>query len=222
MALWGAPASVSHPGRHGLDACAHVLPGASYPSPAPQSLKYYCPSPPQPETLCSVNLEWSLDKHLVDRVGGGVTTFLRSDRPLLEVPSLPKVPFPLRRPRIGRIGGLMVWVQHPFRCLSCGVSHVPPHGPPPPNGWPPPATFLTDHPLTLCTGMRIAVRIGLHAGRCLVGNFGASSRWDYTAVNRAEQDPWQPPECHEREPVRVPRYWPTCQVKVSWEGGGAV
>jgi len=31
------------------------------------------------------------------------------------------------------------------------------------------------------TGERLRLRIGLHGGPCLVGNFGATARWDYTA-----------------------------------------
>eukprot|EP00667_Euglena_gracilis_P017043 EG_transcript_17892 len=31
-------------------------------------------------------------------------------------------------------------------------------------------------------GTRLGLRIGLHGGRCLVGNYGASGRWGYTAI----------------------------------------
>eukprot|EP00667_Euglena_gracilis_P002765 EG_transcript_2771 len=31
-------------------------------------------------------------------------------------------------------------------------------------------------------GRRLALRIGVHGGSCLVGNFGATARWDYTVI----------------------------------------
>eukprot|EP00668_Euglena_longa_P006966 GGOE01008321.1.p2 GENE.GGOE01008321.1~~GGOE01008321.1.p2 ORF type:complete len:337 (-),score=103.28 GGOE01008321.1:50-1060(-) len=43
--------------------------------------------------------------------------------------------------------------------------------------------FLRDSPMSSpLPGMRLGLRIGLHSGRCLVGNYGASSRWGYTAI----------------------------------------
>eukprot|EP00667_Euglena_gracilis_P002016 EG_transcript_2016 len=42
--------------------------------------------------------------------------------------------------------------------------------------------MLRDKPVHLCTGAALQLRIGLNAGHCLVGNFGASSRWEYTAI----------------------------------------
>eukprot|EP00667_Euglena_gracilis_P004734 EG_transcript_4760 len=42
--------------------------------------------------------------------------------------------------------------------------------------------MLRDKPIHLCTGAALQLRIGLNAGHCLVGNFGATSRWEYTAI----------------------------------------
>ena len=42
--------------------------------------------------------------------------------------------------------------------------------------------WLRDHPCALDDGTRIGFRVGVHGGQALVGNFGASCRWDYTAV----------------------------------------
>eukprot|EP00667_Euglena_gracilis_P021606 EG_transcript_23727 len=43
--------------------------------------------------------------------------------------------------------------------------------------------FIRATPM-LCPllGTQLRLRIGLHSGRCLVGNYGASSRWGYTAI----------------------------------------
>eukprot|EP00667_Euglena_gracilis_P001876 EG_transcript_1876 len=45
--------------------------------------------------------------------------------------------------------------------------------------------FLAREPVVLRSGARVGVRIGLNGGACLVGNFGASARWDYTAIGDA-------------------------------------
>eukprot|EP00667_Euglena_gracilis_P022818 EG_transcript_25508 len=42
--------------------------------------------------------------------------------------------------------------------------------------------MLQDEPIYLHTGKPLQLRVGLNAGRCLVGNFGASTRWEYTAI----------------------------------------
>eukprot|EP00668_Euglena_longa_P043288 GGOE01057461.1.p1 GENE.GGOE01057461.1~~GGOE01057461.1.p1 ORF type:complete len:640 (-),score=145.20 GGOE01057461.1:1122-2990(-) len=41
---------------------------------------------------------------------------------------------------------------------------------------------LRRQPLTCSSGSAVGLLIGAHGGRCLVGNFGATARWDYTAV----------------------------------------
>eukprot|EP00668_Euglena_longa_P022704 GGOE01028283.1.p1 GENE.GGOE01028283.1~~GGOE01028283.1.p1 ORF type:complete len:767 (-),score=233.17 GGOE01028283.1:1017-3317(-) len=43
-------------------------------------------------------------------------------------------------------------------------------------------SMLRNQPICLHTGQRLQLRIGLNAGSCLVGNFGATSRWEYTAI----------------------------------------
>eukprot|EP00668_Euglena_longa_P009048 GGOE01010885.1.p1 GENE.GGOE01010885.1~~GGOE01010885.1.p1 ORF type:complete len:788 (-),score=227.33 GGOE01010885.1:544-2877(-) len=45
--------------------------------------------------------------------------------------------------------------------------------------------FLCLEPLVLRNGTRVGIRIGLNGGFCLVGNFGATARWDYTAIGDA-------------------------------------
>eukprot|EP00667_Euglena_gracilis_P005193 EG_transcript_5224 len=42
--------------------------------------------------------------------------------------------------------------------------------------------MLREKPIYLRSGGALQLRIGLNAGRCLVGNFGATSRWEYTAI----------------------------------------
>eukprot|EP00667_Euglena_gracilis_P002399 EG_transcript_2400 len=42
--------------------------------------------------------------------------------------------------------------------------------------------MIHNKPIYLHTGATLQFRIGLNAGRCLVGNFGATSRWEYTAI----------------------------------------
>eukprot|EP00668_Euglena_longa_P024953 GGOE01031164.1.p1 GENE.GGOE01031164.1~~GGOE01031164.1.p1 ORF type:complete len:758 (-),score=184.93 GGOE01031164.1:497-2740(-) len=43
-------------------------------------------------------------------------------------------------------------------------------------------SVLRHQPLTCGNGSVVGLLIGAHSGRCLVGNFGATARWDYTAV----------------------------------------
>eukprot|EP00667_Euglena_gracilis_P002195 EG_transcript_2195 len=42
--------------------------------------------------------------------------------------------------------------------------------------------MLRRQPLACGDGSPVGLLIGAHGGRCLVGNFGATARWDYTAV----------------------------------------
>eukprot|EP00667_Euglena_gracilis_P006339 EG_transcript_6392 len=42
--------------------------------------------------------------------------------------------------------------------------------------------YLLHTPLQLPSGSMLSLRIGAHCGPCLVGNFGATGRWDYTAI----------------------------------------
>ena len=42
--------------------------------------------------------------------------------------------------------------------------------------------WLDEHPVVLPNGAAVGFRTGVHSGLALVGNFGASSRWDYTAI----------------------------------------
>eukprot|EP00667_Euglena_gracilis_P006267 EG_transcript_6317 len=42
--------------------------------------------------------------------------------------------------------------------------------------------MLRCRPLAVGNGPAVGLLIGAHGGRCLVGNFGATARWDYTAV----------------------------------------
>eukprot|EP00667_Euglena_gracilis_P004631 EG_transcript_4653 len=42
--------------------------------------------------------------------------------------------------------------------------------------------MLRRQPLSCGSGSAVGLLIGAHGGRCLVGNFGATARWDYTAV----------------------------------------
>jgi len=43
-------------------------------------------------------------------------------------------------------------------------------------------THLHKTPVVVEKHHRLQLRVGLHFGRCLVGNFGASGRWDYTVM----------------------------------------
>jgi len=43
-------------------------------------------------------------------------------------------------------------------------------------------TSLEATPVVVGKRHRLQLRVGLHYGKCLVGNFGASGRWDYTVM----------------------------------------
>ena len=42
--------------------------------------------------------------------------------------------------------------------------------------------WIEEHPIRLPDGAMFSLRMGLHRGAALVGNFGGTRRWDYTAI----------------------------------------